>query len=266
MPGHVQVPPILVGKDYGHPSWAFHYQARYHQALLHPIQEVRRLRSKKPSRLSATWACSDSRPASEKDETSEEATQSATRRAGGPAGVIEPLARAETLIPAGDEAVAVLIQMIAGAEAVAVQIQIRAEAVAVKHTQDEPVEKVTRRAGAVVSATPAPALHMLCLARTAVCTLLPQDPHCSVRMLLPNDCCCCPMCTPRALQTAFPTQSAVLRSGPQTAGRSPPKAAAQHRQSRVRSAYAPFAFRFRSVPPVLPHAVSGVRSRCVPEG
>ena len=255
MPGHVQVPPILVGKDYGHPSWAFHYQARYHQALLHPIQEVRRLRSKKPSRLSATWACSDSRPASEKDETSEEATQSATRRAGGPAGVIEPLARAETLIPAGDEAVAVLIQMIAGAEAVAVQIQIRAEAVAVKHTQDEPVEKVTRRAGAVVSATPAPALHMLCLARTAVCTLLPHDPHCSVRMLLPNDCCC-PMCTPRALQTALPTQSAVLRSGPQTAGRSPPKAAAaQHKQSRVRSAYAPFAF--CSLPAWAPCEVDG---------
>ena len=255
MPGHVQVPPILVGKDYGNPSWAFHYQARYHQALLHPIQEVRRLRSKKPSRLSATWACSDSRPASEKDETSEEATQSATRRAGGPAGVIEPLARAETLIPAGDEAVAVLIQMIAGAEAVAVQIQIRAEAVAVKHTQDEPVEKVTRRAGAVVSATPAPALHMLCLARTAVCTLLPHDPHCSVRMLLPNDCCCCPMCTPQALQTG--ASQAAGRSPP----RSPPKAAAaQPRQSRVRFAYAPFAS--CSVPPA-PYEVYDpmVRSR-----
>ena len=116
------------------------------------------------------------------------------------------------------------------------------QAMALKHTQDKPVEKATRRAG-VVPPMPAPAL--LSLARAAVHTLLPHDPHCSVRMLLPHDCCCCPMCTPQALQTAS-----------QTAGRSPPKAAAaQHKQSRVRSAYAPFAF--CSLPAWAPCEVDG---------
>ena len=112
MLGHVPVPPITVGN-----SHAFHYQrARYYQALLHPIQEVRR--RSKTLRLSATWACSESRPTSKKDEKSAEATPSATRRAdfvrqlaieaGGPAGVIEPLARDGSLTPVvgGAEAMA----------------------------------------------------------------------------------------------------------------------------------------------------------------
>ena len=126
------------------------------------------------------------------------------------------------------------------------------QAMALKHTQDKPVEKATRRAG-VVPPMPAPAL--LSLARAAVHTLLPHDPHCSVRMLLPHDCCCCPMCTPQALQTG--ASQAAGRSPP----RSPPKAAAaQPRQSRVRFAYAPFAS--CSVPPA-PYEVYDpmVRSR-----
>ena len=99
------------------------------------------------------------------------------------------------------------------------------QAMALKHTQDKPVEKATRRAG-VVPPMPAPAL--LSLARAAVRALLPHGPHCSVRTLLSHDCCCCPMRTPQVLQPAS-----------QAAGRRPSKAAAQHRQSRVRFAYAP---------------------------
>ena len=251
MLGHVPAPPITVGN-----SSAFKNQrARYYQALLHPIQEVRR--RSKTLRLSATWACSESRPTSKKDEKSAEATPSAMRRAdfvrqlaieaGGPAGVIEPLARDGSLTPA-----------VGGAEAMAL-----------KHsTQDTPVEKATRRVGVVpamqsfrvragahvVLAMPAPAL--LSLAPAAHCSFG------SVRTLLPHDDCSgCLLCKPR-VQNLFCTPPQALQTASQTAGRKPPmpppKAVAQHRQSRVRFVYAPFAFRFRYVPPVLPHEMYGV--------
>ena len=190
--------------------WAFHYQTpRYYG------QTLQSTRSK--------TVVGGGRVEPDMQDKYEEATRSALQRACGPAGVIE-LARDGSLAPAGGGA----------------------EAMALKHTQDKPAEKATPRAG-IVPEMPAPAL--LNLARVAVGTLLPHDPHCSVRTLQPHDCCCCLMCTPRA----------ALQPASQTAGRSPrlPKAAAQHTQSRVRNAYAPFAFRFRSAAPVLPHEMYG---------